>query len=197
MKRALIVHASRHGGTAGIAERIGEVLQARGIETTVRPASDRPDPATFDVVVVGSGVYMGSWLSEGFDYLERQALVLAGRPTWLFSSGPLPGSTKEQPATDDPYDGALGPAEGPGSGGRKRIEELASRIGVREHRIFRGMYDPKDPPKAISERLVRLMPAAKNILPEGDFRDWEAIEAWAVELASQIGEPATEKVPVA
>jgi menaquinone-dependent protoporphyrinogen oxidase len=45
----------------------------------------------------------------------------------------------------------------------------------------------------MQERLVRLMPAAKRVLPTGDFREWDAIEAWARDIAAQL----VEKVPVA
>lgn len=197
MQRALIIHASRHGATKGIAERIGEVLRDQGIDATVLPAAQQPDPAPYDAVVVGSAVYMGSWLGEGIEYLERNATALQNRPTWIFSSGPLPGSTKEQPADDDRYGGALGPADGPGSGGRKRIEAAVEHIGVRDHRIFQGAYDPSDPPKAMSERLARMLPSVKSILPEGDFREWDVIEAWGRELATAIKAEVSEKVPVA
>ena len=186
MRRALIVHASRHGGTAGIAERIAEVLRSAEVDVTVAAAADRPNPSDFDAYLVGSGVYMGSWLKEGIEFLEENAGMLRTRPTWLFSSGPLPGSTKEQPTEDDPYGGALGPADGPGSGGRKKIEALAELIGVREHRIFQGAFDPKEPPKALSERLARMMPAVKDILPAGDFREWDVIDAWAHDVAREI-----------
>lgn len=194
MRKVLIVHASRHGGTAGIAEKIGEVLRAEEIEAVVAAAGGMPDPAGFDACVIGSGVYMGSWLTEGTEYLERYASTLQAIPTWLFSSGPLPGSTKEakDPATD-PIENALGPADGPGSGGRKRVEELAAIIHPREHGVFQGAYDPTDPPKAMSERLVRMLPGSKGILPAGDFREWPVIEAWAREIALQLREP----VPVA
>jgi menaquinone-dependent protoporphyrinogen oxidase len=192
MQRALIVHASRHGATAGIAERIGEVLRSADIDAVVAPASDEPIATGFDAFVVGSGVYMGSWLKDGVEFLEHNVETLRTRPTWLFSSGPIPSSTKERPAEDDRYGGALGPADGPGSGGRKKIEGLAERIGVREHRILQGAYDPNDPPKALSERLARMMPAVKEILPPGDFRQWDVIDAWANELATEI----TGRVPV-
>jgi menaquinone-dependent protoporphyrinogen oxidase len=192
MQRALIFHASRHGATAGIAERIGEVLRSADIDAVVAPASDEPIVTGFDAFVVGSGVYMGSWLKDGVEFLEHNVETLRTRPTWLFSSGPIPSSTKERPAEDDRYGGALGPADGPGSGGRKKIEGLAERIGVREHRILQGAYDPNDPPKALSERLARMMPAVKEILPPGDFRQWDVIDAWANELATEI----TGRVPV-
>lgn len=189
MRRALIVYASRHGATAGIAERIGEQLRAADIDAVVAPAAEQPDPTDFDACVVGSGVYMGSWLKEGLEYLEDNVATLGTRPTWLFSSGPIPSSKERSKDAEDRYGGALGPAAGPGSGGRMRIEHVAALIGVRDHKVLQGAYDPNDPPKAISERLARMLPAVKNILPEGDFREWDVIDAWAREIAQAIAEP--------
>jgi len=190
MSRVLIVHASRHGGSAGIAERIGQVLESDGVEARVGRAADMPDPRGFDGCVVGAGVYMGSWVGDGTDYLDRYAATLAEMPVWLFSSGPLPGSSKQPAGPVDPIENALGPADGPGSGGRKKVEGLAARIHPREHRVFQGAFNPNDAPKTISERFVRMMPAAKGILPPGDFREWPLIEAWARDIAGQLAAPA-------
>jgi menaquinone-dependent protoporphyrinogen oxidase len=194
MTSMLVVHASRHGGSAGIADRIGEVIHSTGIEVVVGKAADMPDPAAFDACVVGAGVYMGSWVKEGTEYLERYADTLESRPTWLFSSGPLPGSTNgSKDPLVDPVENALGPLEGPGSGGRRKVEALAGRIRPREHRVFAGAFDPKDPPRNMAERFIRMMPAARNILPVGDFRDWPAIEAWAREIADTLRAPAAAR----
>jgi menaquinone-dependent protoporphyrinogen oxidase len=38
----------------------------------------------------------------------------------------------------------------------------------------------------MQERLVRLVPAAKEALPAGDFREWDAIEAWARTIAREL-----------
>ena len=185
MSRIQVVYASRHGATAGIADRIAEVLQREGHEVMVADAARRPDPDGFEGYVVGSGVYMGSWLKDGIEFLDRHLETLAVRPVWLFSSGPLPGSSKETD-TADPLELALGPTQGIGSGGHRRIAALAASIGVRDHKVFLGAYDPSDPPKGLPERIVRLMPSASKILPVGDFRDWDAIEAWAREIASAL-----------
>jgi len=31
------------------------------------------------------------------------------------------------------------------------------------------------------------MPAARGALPAGDFRDWSAIDAWAAQIAAELG----------
>lgn len=182
--KVLVVYASRHGGTRGIAERIGEVLEAEGCEASVVTPDMAPAVASFDGVVIGSGVYMGSWLKEPLEFMRRNQAALAERPVWLFSSGPLRGSTAGK--SDGPVEDALGPPSGPGSGGRKKVEELAAAVHVRDHAVFYGAFDPADPPKALSERIVRSMPGSKGILPPGDFRDWPLIEAWAELIAQEL-----------
>ena len=191
MTRVQIVVASRHGGTLGIAERIAEVLRAEGIATTLARAEDRPEVAGFDAHIVGSGVYMGSWLKEATTFLEDNEMILATRPVWLFSSGPVlaPDAKKTEL---EPIDQALGPTSGPGSGGHRRINELSDIIRPRGHVVFGGRYDPSDPPTNLAERVVRLMPAVQKVLPTADERPWGEIEAWAHELASEL-----ETVPVA
>ena len=141
MTRVQIVVASRHGGTLGIAERIAEVLRAEGIATTLARAEDRPEVAGFDAHIVGSGVYMGSWLKEATTFLEDNEMILATRPVWLFSSGPVlaPDAKKTEL---EPIDQALGPTSGPGSGGHRRINELSDVIRPRGHVVFGGRYDP-------------------------------------------------------
>ena len=191
MPKVQVVYATRHDGTAGIAQRIAEVLRGQGADVMLADAADRPDPGGFDGYVVGSGVYIGNWLKEGTEFLSRNQSKLAEKPVWLFSSGPLPNSSKTALA-EDALTRALGPAEGPGSGGRKKLAALALVIRPREHRVFMGAYDPDDPAKSMAERVVRLMPGAKKILPAGDFREWDAIEAWARDIGAEV----LAKVPV-
>jgi menaquinone-dependent protoporphyrinogen oxidase len=189
MTKVLVVYASRHNATRGIAERIGEVLRTDGLEADVAPADQVAGVGNADAVVVGSAVYMGSWLKEGIEFIKRNEVRLAELPLWLFSSGPIPGSSKEKTPSGDPLEDALGPKDGPGSGGRKKIAEISAATNPKDHRVFLGAFDPNDPPKATSERLVRMLPAVKNALPAGDFRDWDAIEAWAHEIAAALGSP--------
>jgi menaquinone-dependent protoporphyrinogen oxidase len=185
MTKVLVAYGSRHGGTKGIAEKIGEVLRTEGLEVVVAAADQVVDVAAADAFVVGSGVYMGTWLKEPLEFIARNEATLVAHPLWLFSSGPLPGSSASK-SSGDPIEDALGPEDGPGSGGRKKVAELSAATHPRDHRVFRGAFDPKDPPRAMSERLVRMMPASKGLLPAGDFRDWDAIETWAREIAAAL-----------
>lgn len=189
MTKVLVVYASRHGATRGIAERIGDVLRTEGLEADVAPADHVAGVGTADAVVVGSAIYMGSWLKEAIEFIKRNEVTLAEVPLWLFSSGPIPGSSRNKGPIGDPLADAFGPEEGPGSGGRKKIAEITAATHPKDHRVFLGAFDPSDPPKVTSERLVRMLPAVKNALPAGDFRDWDAIEAWAREIAATLAAP--------
>ena len=194
MTKLLVVYGSRHGATEGIAQRIGEVFRAQGLAAPVVSAENVADEDVrdADAFVVGSAVYMGRWLKEPTEFLERYPTLLRACPVWLFSSGPLPGSTATKDASD-PLTDALGPESGPGSGGRRKIEDLAESLGVRDHSVFLGKYDPETPPRTFPERIVRMLPFAKGVLPHGDFRNWPDIEAWALEIAAEVASPA---VPV-
>jgi menaquinone-dependent protoporphyrinogen oxidase len=188
--RVQVIYATRHGATAGIAQRIADVLESEGVAAVVADAADEPLAGAFQAHVVGSGVHMGSWFKEAIQFLETNRALLAGRPVWLFSSGPLPGSSKAVDGSDR-LTQALGPEDGPGSGGRKRITELSAAIRPREHRVFDGAYDPQQPPASLAERVVRFMPASRKVLPAGDFRDWDAIEAWARGIAAALRDHAS------
>jgi menaquinone-dependent protoporphyrinogen oxidase len=191
MTRILVVYGSRHGATRGIAERVGDILRSRSLDAAVTAANvvDERDVRDADAFVVGSGVYMGSWLDEPLDFMRRYEAVLAARPLWLFSSGPLPGSSKDKPVTD-PIENSLGPLSGPGSGGRRKIEALSAATGPRDHHVFMGAYDPDAEAKNLPERFMksfmRVIPAVRDVLPAGDFRDWDAIERWALRIADEL-----------
>jgi hypothetical protein len=73
MAKVLVVYGSRHGGTQGIAERIGEVLTSEGLEARVESAEHVRDIGAPDAVVIGSGVYMGRWLDAPVTFVERHA----------------------------------------------------------------------------------------------------------------------------
>jgi menaquinone-dependent protoporphyrinogen oxidase len=194
MTRILVVYGSRHGATRGIAERVGDILRSRGLDAAVTAANvvDERDVRDADAFVVGSGVYMGSWLDEALDFMRRYEAVLASRPLWLFSSGPLPGSSKDKHVAD-PIENALGPISGPGSGGRRKVEALSAATGPKDHQVFMGAYDPDAAAQNFPERFMkvfmRVMPAVRNALPAGDFRDWDAIEHWAEGIADELAPP--------
>ncbi|HCU96793.1 MAG TPA: protoporphyrinogen oxidase [Actinobacteria bacterium] len=169
----LVAYASRHGATQEIAERIAQTLVASGQQVQVHPASAAGDLAGYGAFVIGSAVYMGHWQKEAVEFVRRNRAVLAGRPVWLFSSGPLGTEPTDAQGQD------LAAAAEP-----KEIAEFGEAIAPRGHRVFFGVLDPGR--LGLGERALRKLPAARAILPEGDFRDWAQIEAWASGIARDL-----------
>ena len=70
--RVLVVYATKYGATAGIAEKIGQVLQEAGLSVDVQPADQAGDPTAYQAVVLGSAVYVGRWRKEAARYLKAR-----------------------------------------------------------------------------------------------------------------------------
>jgi menaquinone-dependent protoporphyrinogen oxidase len=174
--RVLVAYASRHGATQGIAECIAETLKAAGIDAKVQPVAAIKSAAGYDAFVIGSAAYMFHWLKDAVALVRRDRGVLAAKPVWLFSSGPLGTDPLDAQGRDQKV--VTIP---------KEIPELAASVHAREHRVFFGAYQPSQKPVGLAERLMGLMPAAKKSLPAGDFRSWPEIEAWAAAIARELG----------
>lgn len=159
--RVLVAVASRHGATAQIGDRLAGALQAAGLEVVSLAASDVENLEGFDAAVIGSGIYAGRWLGDARALVDRHEQRLMALPTWLFSSGPL----------GDP----LFPAEPP-----EEPVKLAEHLGAREHRVFAGKLERAQLSRP--ERVIMKILKA----PEGDYRDWDAIDAWAHVIVREL-----------
>jgi len=179
--KVLVAYATRHGATRGIAQRIGQRLESHGLVVEVRPVREVRGMAVADcdAFVIGAAAYFFHWMDETTTFVRRHAPLLASRPVWLFSSGPL-GTDATDPQGRDQRETAE----------PKEFADLAALIHPRGRSIFFGAYDPAQPPVGFMERLTRMLPAARDGLPAGDFRDWAEIDAWADGIATELLEPA-------
>ncbi len=165
--RILVVAASRHGSTAEIAAALARDLTASeaakkaGLAAVAIAVEQRPDPAAFDAVVLGSAVYMGRWLDVARQFAAAHTAALRTRPVWLFSSGPIGGMVLPG---DEPHDAA----------------PLVALTAARAHRVFPGRLD-KDRLTFGERAMVNAMRA-----PVGDFRDWAEVRSWAEEIVGEV-----------
>lgn len=167
-EKVLVAYASKHGSTAEIAEQIGAVLRDADLPVHVAPVREVTDLTPYTAVVLGSAVYMGRWRREASGFVTRHADQLAGRDTWIFSSGPTDEGDPEQLS-----DGWTFP---------KPLQATIERIAPRDVKLFHGKLDPDE--LGVFERwIVRTVKA-----PMGDFRDPATIEAWARGIAATLQE---------
>jgi len=162
--KTLVVYGTKSGCTTGIAKRLGETIARSGSQVDVRSAQEAADPSGYDAVVVGSGVRAGQWHQPVKSWVEANAASLKTMPVAFFTCGLM--ITEESKAEEvSGYTDALLAATG--------IEPV-------DIALFAGWNEPKS--FGFAERtIMKLMKA-----PQGDFRDWDAIDAWAEKVAPSL-----------
>jgi menaquinone-dependent protoporphyrinogen oxidase len=165
--RILVASASKHGSTEEIGAFIAERLRARGLDAEAIPLGEVDGLLGYDAVVLGSAVYVGSWMKDAKAFAKTKRERLAAMPVWLFSSGPT--DPESEHAVSD-----------------QQLAELEDALSPREHAVFFGVID-LERLGFVEKRVVKAVKA-----PVGDFRDWEAIGAFADRIADALlaGEPA-------
>ncbi len=163
-KKILVVYATKCGSTIEVAQAIGDTLSQKSLAVDVKPMKDISDISGYDATIVGSAIRMAQWLPEARNFIKSHQSHLNKIPTAIFSVHILnlddnPESQQERLAYTKPIKEVLSPwAEA----------------------FFAGKIDQSL--LSFFERL--LFKLIKS--PEGDFRNWDIIRSWAVEVAGQI-----------
>jgi menaquinone-dependent protoporphyrinogen oxidase len=156
----LVAYGSKHGGTRGIAELVGQALNERGLQAEVRAADDVTSVGAYKAVIVGGALYAMRWHRSSRRFVKRHAYSLREVPVWMFSSGPLDVSAMER---DIP------PV--------RQVRVLMHRVGARGHMTFGGRL----------EEDVKGYPASAMAKKHaGDWRDRGQIHRWADEIATAL-----------
>ncbi|MFF1442794.1 flavodoxin domain-containing protein [Streptomyces sp. NPDC058295] len=157
----LVTYGSTNGSTAQIAEAVAGVLRKDGLTVDALPAGAVTSVASYDAVVVGGGLYAGRWQKDARRFVRRHRHLLAERPVWFFSSGPLDASASER---DIP------PVRG--------VRRAMTRLSVQEHVTFGGCLE-EGAKGRVAGMILR---SGKG----GDFRNFDAIETWAAGVAREL-----------
>jgi menaquinone-dependent protoporphyrinogen oxidase len=175
MTKVLVSYASEHGSTAQIAQTIAKVLRDFHLDVSAKRIESVHELDDYDAIVLGSAIYQGDWLPQAEQFLESHQSALRQKALWLFSSGPT--------GIGDALNLVNGVLIPP------RLEALVASLQAREICVFHGKIDLRRLPP--EDRAV--IKAAE--LPRGDFRDWEAIKAWAKAIAQALTIHAITKQP--
>ena len=155
--RVLVAYATRKGSTREVADAVAHQLQRAGVRTEVRPADAPVDLRTFDGVVLGGALYSGRWHRDARRFLRHHRRVLRTMPLAIFAMGPATTDEHSMARALAQLERALG-----------RTPELLPVATT----IFGGVLAP--------ERLRFPF----NRMAASDARDWDAITAWADEVAT-------------
>ena len=160
--RVLVAVASKHGSTTEIGEEIAGRLRTAGLDVQFADIEHVSDVDAYVAFVLGSAVYMEHWMKTVPQFIERHKQAISVRPVWLFSSGPI------------------GHEAPPEVGKAQETEPLIAKTQARDYASFAGRVEPAE--LGFMEKLaVRAVHA-----PAGDYRNWEAIRAWADMIAVEL-----------
>lgn len=163
--RILVAYATRSGSTAEIAQAIGKELTTAGITVDIAEIKTVSTLSGFNAIVIGGPLYMGSVDGTVAKFVGKNREQLQKMPVAAFAVGLAP---------KNPDPGAYGIAM---EALTKSIEPVTPVSTV----LFAGKLDPAKL-SFIQRKITELVKS-----PVGDFRDWDAIAAWARGLPGKMG----------
>lgn len=166
LKRVLVAYSTLSGCTTTIARRIGVDLIAYDAKPLVASVEEMPViHGSIDAVVFGSGMRIGKFHKEARDWLQANSDTLSNLPIAFFSVGLRAASTQA---------GMLEQAE-------RELDAAVSIIGDRQHAVRSAVlpgWKRTEGFSAMEKIALRVYP-----LEDGDYRDWNKVDAWVCEVA--------------
>jgi len=159
-EKILVAYATRAGSTAEIAETIGQTLALQNGAVDVLPLEKVKSLKGYKAVVLGSAIRIGHWLPEAVRFVEQNRDSLAQMPAAFFAVHLM----------------NLGSDEANRKARLAYLDPVRKLVTPKKEAFFAGVGDYKK-----VSWLDRLLARAVKA-PEGDFRDWTAVRAWAEEL---------------
>lgn len=164
MSRILVTYATRAGSTAEVAESIAEVLRTTGATVDVLPIKAAPDLNDYEGVIVGSAIRMGHWLPEAVAFVKANRWILSYIPTAYFAVSAF--LREDTPEMRQQVQGYLDP--------------VCAMLEPTSVGLFAGKIDYHK--LSWFDRTI----AKAGSVPEGDWRNWDAIRKWARELQPSL-----------
>ena len=161
-ERVLVTYASVMGSTTGIARVIGDEIRAGGAMVQVFPVNQVTSVENYRSVILGSPMYEGRWLEPVTLFLEQHRDFLSKLPVALFVV--IPNLLEN---ADDRLLRA-----------RSYLDPMLQRppeIKPIEVGVFTGSFNSRQ--WALPTLLT--LKTKGELPPDGDYRDWNAIRAWA------------------
>ena len=163
--KILVAYASKAGSTGDIAGAIGKTLAESGAQVDVRLMKDVNDLAPYRAVVAGSAIRRGQWLKDAMRFVESHQAALAQKPFAAF----LVCLTLAKPSDAAHQEVAA------------YLEPVRALVKPVSEGLFAGMIDFSKLPLVPEGLIMRAILASSKQSP-GDYRDWNAIRAWAAGL---------------
>lgn len=163
----LVAYATASGFTGEVAQTVAQTLQAAGRAAEARPAKSVSALDGYGAVVLGSGVRAGHVYDDALKFLDRHTAALAGLPLALFVVClTMREDTPENRSQVEAY--------------AQQLRDQVPAVQPVSIGLFAGGLDYKKLPLPL-KLIMKAMKAQ-----EGDYRNWEAIRAWAAALPAAL-----------
>jgi len=168
-ERILVAYASATGSTIDVAAAIGETLGAGGLAVDVKPVQQAlpVDGARYRAVVLGSAVQHGTWLPEAIDFARAQQPTLGRLPVALFCV----------------HIRNLGGDDTSRQNRRAYLDTVRPLVQPVAEGYLGGRFNRRGAKLMLPGLLARFVPTL-------DFRNWEAIRAWAEDIHPLLSQAA-------
>lgn len=168
-KKVLVAYASYCGTTGGVAEAIGQVLCDNGAAVDVRLVKNVDDLSSYKAAVIGSATRSSSWWPDAIEFVERNKEELSRKPVAYFLTClALYRDTEANRRVARTY---MDP-----------VLKAVPDVKPLDMGFFAGVLDYSK--LNLMYRIIMKSKMKKRGVPEGDFRDWNAIRAWASGICS-------------
>jgi menaquinone-dependent protoporphyrinogen oxidase len=85
--KVLVAYATEYGSTREVAQKVGEVLESKGMDVDVSDVSDVRDVSSYDAAVVGAPVIGFRFLPPAKDFVVANKDALSQIPVAFFTLG--------------------------------------------------------------------------------------------------------------
>jgi menaquinone-dependent protoporphyrinogen oxidase len=159
-KKILVAYVSEYGSTGGVAEAIGKELCSKGAKVDVSLMRNVKNLNSYQGVVVGSAIYRGKWMPEAVNFVKGNAELLSQIPVAYF----MVCMTMHKPTEENRHKALsfLDP-----------VLQTIPQVKPVDIVPFAGAMHYNNL-SWLNKKIIQ----SKGV-PEGDFRDWETIRAWA------------------
>jgi menaquinone-dependent protoporphyrinogen oxidase len=167
LTRVLVAYATRFGSTREVASAIAHELNTSGFDAQAVEVTSGLSPDDYDAFVIGSPMYGGKWVSNAAMFAAVMSERMNGKPVALFSMGTL--GVKHPEIGESEHKEFV-----------QSLSEVAPVLNVVSDAVFNGYFERANLPWYL--RIIdRFVPT-----PQGDHRDWAAIQAWTKALTPKF-----------
>lgn len=177
MSSIVVLYATGEGQTAKIAERIVKTISERGHEASAIDVRDRPESfrlAEYDAVVVGASIHVGKHQNEVREFVTENRDGLSGVPTAFFQVSLSSASEEKREEAAGYVESFLAET----GWHPDRIGQFGGALRFSEYGFLKRL---------MMKRIAKDLPPGERG-PDGDveFTDWDAVEAFAADVAAFV-----------